>query len=580
MRVLLLHPEDELPAERTAGKWDLVVDLGRAPLATYERWGAQTGGRVISLYDFARDFEDLHRVRELLQLGLGQWVDGSGIDWWDVLSLMIEPDLRQLMLIGRLAHELPAGCELYASRSSTLASALQTFTGGKQISRAGGFRPGTRWARHYRDVFTQLDRAQMSQAFQDKFDREHFVRRRLAGRRRSSKHPVVLLPSAYVNVSRTAASYAALLPGDSFLLVYGRNNARMKNLPSNIHTTSLDSYFVTPDRSEAAALTQAWESLKRRLISGAPEYSAADATGLFDRIPGLLRWGTAVRDAWNGLFESETVLGCLCADDSNPYSRLPLILAANRGISTLVCHHGAMDSKMAVKVAHADTYLAKGEIEQDFLVRSCGVAAEKVVLGGQGLASAPEMAKAAARSAEPWLVFFTEPFQAVGWRTDEVYRDLLPKLWSLAQSCGLKLVFKLHPFESVRGHRRILRKYLPRQEAGIGVLAGPPSPQLWRNTRFALVVQSTVALQCASLGIPVFLCSWLRDSSSGYVRQFARFGIGDILNSSDELSEIPRLLESNARTVQMRPALWETMDPARLRDLLLRTGTFSEALKA
>ena len=102
----------------------------------------------------------------------------------------------------------------------------------------------------------------MSQAFQDKFDREHFVRRRLAGRRRSSKHPVVLLPSAYVNVSRTAASYAALLPGESFLLVYARNNARMKNLPSNIHTTSLDSYFVTPDRSEAAALEQAWESLK------------------------------------------------------------------------------------------------------------------------------------------------------------------------------------------------------------------------------------------------------------------------------------------------------------------------------
>ena len=120
-----------------------------------------------------------------------------------------------------------------------------------------------------------------------------------------------------------------------------------------------------------------------------------------------------------------------------------------------------MDSKMAVKVAHADTYLAKGEIEQDFLVRSCGVAPERVVLGGQGLASTPETAKPAARSTEPWLVFFTEPFQAAGWRTEEVYRDLLPKLWSLAQSCGLKLVFKLHPFESVKGHRRILRKYLP-----------------------------------------------------------------------------------------------------------------------
>jgi hypothetical protein len=580
MRVLLLHPEDELPPERAGRKWDLIVDLGRAPVATYERWGTQTGCRIIGLYDFGKDFEDLHRVRELLQLGLGRWMDGSGLAWWDVLSLMIEPDLRQLMLIGRLARELPAGCELHASRSSTLATALQTFTGSKQVSLDSGFRPGMRWAKHYRDVFTQLDGAQISQAFQDKFDREHFVRRRLARRRRSLKHPVVLLPSAYVNVSRTAASYAALLPSEKFLLVYARNSARLKTLPSNISTTSLDSYFVTADRAEAAALAEAWELLRVRLVAGAPEYSAADATGLFDRIPGLMRWGIAVRDAWKQVFESETVMGCLCADDSNPYTRLPLILAVARGIPTLACHHGAMDSKMAVKVAHADTYLAKGEIERDFLLRSCGVAPEKVVLGGQGLPSSPEPAKPAARSSEPWLVFFTEPFQAAGWRTDEVYRDLLPKLWSLAQECGLKLVFKLHPFESIKGHRRILRKYLPRQEPGIGVITGAPSAQLWRNTRFALTVQSTVTLQCASLGIPVFLCSWLRDPSSGYVEQFSRFGIGHILESADELSEIPRLLEMKGKTVQMRPALWETMDPAKLRDLLLRTGSFSEAIKA
>ena len=93
-------------------------------------------------------------------------------------------------------------------------------------------------------------------------------------------------------------------------------------------------------------------------------------------------------------------------------------------------------------------------------------------------------------------------------------------------------------------------------------------------------MQSTVALQCASLGIPVFLCSWLRDSSSGYVDQFSRFGVGHILESADELSRIPSLLEMNSKTVQMRPALWETMDPARLRDMLLRTGSFSEAIKA
>ena len=580
MRVLLLHPEDGLSAERTGRKWDLIVDLGRAPVATYERWSAQAGCRVISLYDFAKDFEDLHRARELLQLGMGQWVDSSGIDWWDVLSLMIEADLRQLMLIGRLARDLPSACELYASRSSALATALQSCTGTRQVRVEPGFRPGMRWARHYRDVLSQLDMAQMSQAFQDKFDREHFVRRRLARRRRSLKNPVVLLPSAYINVSRTAASYAALLPSEKFLLVYARNSARLKTLPPNISTISLDSYFVTADRREAAALAKAWEPLKVRLIAGAPEYSAADAIGVLDRIPGLMRWGIAVRDAWKQVFESEMVVGCLCADDSNPYTRLPLILAASQGIPTLVCHHGAMDSKMAVKVAHADTYLAKGEIERDFLLRSCGVAPERVVLGGQGLPTPPDPMKQVARSTEPWLVFFTEPFQAAGWRTEEVYRDLLPKLWTLAQSCGLKLVFKIHPFQSVKGHRRILRQYLPRQEPEIGVITGAPSPQLWRNTRFALVVQSTVALQCASLGIPVFLCSWLRDSSSGYVEQFSRFGIGRILESADELSEIPHLLEMKGKTVQMRPTLWETMDPAKLRALLLRTSSFSAAMKA
>ena len=580
MRVLLLHPEDQLPAPRRDRRWDLVVDLGRAPAATYERWSKQAGCRVISLYDFGQDFEDLHHVRELLQLGMGQWVDGFGIDWWDVLSLMIEPDLRQLMLVGRLAHELRGGCELYASRSTGLATALQSLTGAKPVRIASGLRPGMRWARHYRNVFSQLDAAQMSQAFQDKFDRQHSVRRRVASSRRRSKDPVVLLPSAYINVSRTAVSYAALLPAEKFLLVYARNSARLKSLPPNISTISLDPYFVTADGKERASLARAWELLRSRLMSQAQEYAAAHATGVLDEVPALLRWGIAVRDAWNQVFASETIVGCLSADDSNPYTRLPLILARNREIPTLACHHGAMDSKMAVKLPHADTYIAKGEIERDFLVRQCRVAAERVVLGGQGLPSAADPAQSADRSTAPWLVFFSEPFQAAGWRAEEVYRELLPKLWALAGTCGLKLVFKIHPFESVKGHRRILRKYLPGQEPGIEVIAGAPSPQLWRNTRIALTVQSTVALQCAALGIPVFLCSWLRDPSTGYVEQFSRFGIGQTVDSADKLSEIPGLLEMKGQAVPTRPALWETMDPAKLRDLLLRTGAFSEAIKA
>ena len=112
------------------------------------------------------------------------------------------------------------------------------------------------------------------------------------------------------------------------------------------------------------------------------------------------------------------------------------------------------------------------------------------------------------------------------------------------------------------------------------MLAGAPSAQLWANVRLALTVQSTVALQCASLGVPVFLCAWLRDPRSGYLEQFSRFGVGHILKSAQELREIPGLLEKQNKTIQLRPALWETMDPAKLRDLLLRTSSLPEAIKA
>jgi hypothetical protein len=235
---------------------------------------------------------------------------------------------------------------------------------------------------------------------------------------------------------------------------------------------------------------------------------------------------------------------------------------------------------MAVKVPHADTYIAKGEMERDYLLQSCGVSAHTVMLGGQGLPTGQGPVKGLTQTRANWLVFFTEPYEAAGWRSDEVYSNLLPKLWSLAQNNGMKLVFKLHPFESVKGHRRMLRKYLPQQESEILVIAGAPSEQLWSNTRCALTVQSTVALQCASLGIPVFLCHWLRDLTTGYAEQFAKFGVGHILESAEELSKIPRLLEEKARTVQLRPAVWDAMDPRKLRDVLLRTGSFSEAIKA
>ena len=571
MRVLLLHPEDKFSFAGPVGGWDLVVDLGRAPLSSYRNWGREAGGRVISLFEFAEEIEDIQRVRELLQSGMGRMVDRWDIDWWELLCLHVVPDLEQFLLVKRLAKQLNAETELYCSRPDPRATALQILLNAKLTNLEHGMQARARSLRHYRDVFSTLDVTQLTQVLQDKFDPEHAIRRVFSRRKAASGHPVVLLPSAYINVSRTALAYAALLPDRDFLLVYGRNSGRVKTLPANVSMTSLNPYFVSANQAEIASLLERWSALQTHLVSAAPEFAIANSLGVFAQIPSLVRWGIALRDAWNRLFETENVVACLCADDSNPYTRIPLILAKLRCLPTLACHHGALDSDVALKTQYADFYLAKGEMERDYLLRWGKFAPERVVIGGPASAKSSPC-EPFADTDRSWLVFFTEPYQAFGWRSDEVYRELLPRLSALARTSGLKLVFKLHPFESIKGHRRLLLRYLPREEARlVEILAGPPSPQLWRKTRVALTVQSTVALECRAQGIPVFLCAWLRDSHTGYLRQFARFGMGQVLESLDQIDEIPRLLGNPGSSA--KASVWQAIDPQTLRQLM--AGAYS-----
>src|SRR5277367_2022830 len=139
MKVLLLHPQDAFAQPLAMQRWDLVIDLGRAPIGTYERWSRQTGCPVVSLFDHAEEIEDLHRLRELLQRGSGLVVDKWGIDWWDVFSLEIASGLQRAMLVHRLAKDLPADCELYASRPDRAAAALQRRLGAKLTYLSGGW---------------------------------------------------------------------------------------------------------------------------------------------------------------------------------------------------------------------------------------------------------------------------------------------------------------------------------------------------------------------------------------------------------------------------------------------------------
>jgi hypothetical protein len=278
-----------------------------------------------------------------------------------------------------------------------------------------------------------------------------------------------------------------------------------------------------------------------------------------------------VRDAWIRLFDSESVAGCLSADDVNPYTSLPLFIATQRGIPALAAHHGALDSRMAIKALCADFYLAKGELEQDYLLQCCRMYPERIIIGGP-----PQILPEPATSTKkPWLVFFTEPYANLGWRVESVYEDLLPPLCALARQCGLKLVFKLHPFESIKGHRNLLRKLLPQDQlTEILWVAGPPTTELWSKTQFGVTVESTVALECAMRQIPIFLCAWLQNVYGGYLQQYAKFGVGHILNSPDEMQHVPQLLANwkNSQSAAVNE-IWRTIDPVKLRNLL--NGTYS-----
>jgi hypothetical protein len=573
MKLLLLHPEDDF--QKGNSGWDLVVDLGRAPTVTYERWRGESDCRVVSLYDFAQGFDDLYRIRDLFRMDANNVVDDLGIDWFDVVSPMILADLQISVLLFHLAKEVGVDCELYSSRPDPRVSALQKMLGVECTYLQNNTSSLRHAVRHYRGVLSKLNFRQLTQIAQDKYDPNHVIRRRFARPRPTTGQPVFLLPSAYVNVSRTAVSYASLLPEDRFLLVTTRRDGELKSLPANVQMVSLDGYFAAVNRREEQSLLEKWEKLRKQLVANVPEFSLANDLGMFARVPGLMRWGLAIRNAWNRVFESENIAGCLSADDANPYTSIPLYLAQKRGIPALAVHHGALDYRMSLKAFHADLYLAKGELERDYLQRVCRAAPERIVTGAP-MRPPPRNYFSEER---PWLVFFTEPYGSAAWRIEEVYRDLLPKLCSLAQVCKLKLVFKLHPFESIKGHWNLLRKFLSSEQHGeINVVAGPVTPELCMKTSFAITVESTISLECASRGIPVFLCAWLQSAYGDYVGQYAKFGIGHILSSSDQILKVPELLATMKHQQVGESAISQAMAPQEFRNLL--TGVHESPVKA
>ena len=80
-------------------------------------------------------------------------------------------------------------------------------------------------------------------------------------------------------------------------------------------------------------------------------------------------------------------MAVMCGDDSNPSTRLPVMLGRQQSIPTLDFHHGAMDGRFILKQLSSDLYLAKGEMERDYLLKICGLPADRVSPGSRRISS-------------------------------------------------------------------------------------------------------------------------------------------------------------------------------------------------
>jgi hypothetical protein len=517
---------------------------------------------ILQLDSLRRGIQDFASIRKLLHAGRKQLVDELGLDWWDLTSVSIYSALDEAVLLGRLAEELDAAAELYATRPGWPASGVALLL--KRPLRTFPGTPRSSHFRHYGDLLRRFSFDQLAQIFLDKYDLRYRWRAKFAAKRRGRQGPFVLLPSAYTNVSRMAVAYASMLPEQSFLLVATRRSGTHFDSSPNVTCASLAAYAGGPEpEAEYLEILGKWKNLKQSLALS-PEMDLLSRAGMLEKFPSHFRDGLAVRNAWRKVLSQERVLTVMCGDDSNPYTRLPVLLARQQGIPTLDFHHGALDGRFLLKELSSDLYLAKGEMERDYLVRICGLPAERVILAGP---ARPRAIPTHDRGKDEGslILFFSEPYESGGWRTEEIYRELLPPLARLAREFGRRLVVKLHPFESRAERMALTAKVLPPKDAMlVDIVEGPFTTQFVSKAWFAVTVESTTVIDCSLLGVPCFLCEWLYPSPYGYARQYARFGVGRILNSPGQLKELPRILREPTIPLS-EDCLLKPMDPEWLR---------------
>ena len=560
MRILVIHSADDpMRVLRKRDRWDRIIDLGFAGPSLYKRWGESLRCPVGPAEKL--DAADFDQVRDALSSGIGVLVDPYGLDWWELIAFEFHQQLEQVAQMKKLAANLDPGDEVFTTRSGFHEDVLKLLL--DQPVRALSHENSLpRKLRHYGRVITKFSTPQLLQILSDKYDTGYQLRRFLAPRRETSPRPVVLLPSAYINVTRTELQYAEMLPDSDFLLVTTRQSGWVKNASRNVAVAKLASYAPEDiSRNEFDSLLERWSQLKRDLMQN-QILSVLIRSGALDSFPKFLRDGLMIRDAWLQVFEREPVRAVLCADEANLPTRIPLLIAAQRGLAAVSCHHGALDGRHHFRPRHDCLILAKGRMEQDHLKR-CGVPACSVEVGAPR-----KTARTTTRNARPRaIVFFSEQYEVLGGRTLEFYRDVLPPLADLAVRNNRGLVIKLHPAESLRERKVLAKSVLSEQQFKAATfVTGPLTEELLESIWFAVTVISTTAVDCAIHGIPAFLCAWLEYSNYGYAEQLIKFGAGERLSSPEEIATIPSRLETISQPHSSD--LWQPITPERLQELL------------
>jgi len=573
MRVLFLHPEDvPWQGEWVNSRWDLIVDLGFASSYTYEEWSRRLGARVLSIHTFSGQTESYRWVNQVLERGRGRLLDRLGLDWWEIVATEHYQDLHMLYLFYRLRSEIALDeIDLVASRPDVFTRILgQALGRSVRYFQSGNLSPVRRLARTLRSA-RHFRPSQIAEIAFDKWDPCYGIRRQVAKHNRAQlKNPVVLLPSAYSNVTRSTLAYAAQLPKRQFLLATTRRSAGPAHLPANVQETSLAAYALPLDasRTEVAELRNAWELLLRTWLPQFDEFRQAAKAGLWEHFPQYFENGMRLRNAWKNLLESEPVKGVLCGDDLNYYTRLPLILAHRGDLNAVYCSHGALDGGFLFKMPFADSFLVKGEMEKDYLLRARAIEPEKIQVGAPGRNISADQGGRRGGA----LVFFSQPYEVEGGRADEIYREILPRLCSVANRNGRKVIVKLHPFESPSARRSLVASILPKDVRDqVEMVSGVHPEEVMSRAWCGVTVDSSVAVECALRGIPFFLCGWLDFGGMGYLQQFARFKVAQVLGAPDSIKQIPEMVANYKPDAVAMDRLWYEVDPAQLEQIMFGT---------